>query len=46
MLLIRIPWHEVSEQNEVRTARYLEGLLSTHGIPYRTVLVSSQPSPL
>jgi hypothetical protein len=36
--LIRIPWKEVSRSDEVRTARYLQQLLYTNGIPYLPVL--------
>ena len=39
VMLIRIPWSEVSYRDDVRTARFLERLLYTHGIPYRSVLV-------
>lgn len=35
--LIRIPWNEVSCQNPVRTGRFLERLLYTHGIPFRPI---------
>ena len=36
--LIRIPWSDVSYGDEVRTARFLEHLLYTNGIPYRSVI--------
>jgi very-short-patch-repair endonuclease len=39
VLLIRIPWSEVTVQNEVRTARFLERLLNRHQIPHQSVLV-------
>ena len=38
VLLIRIPWNEVSCKDEVRAARYLERLLHTHHVPYQSVL--------
>jgi hypothetical protein len=38
VLLIRIPWAEVSYSNEVRTARYLQQLLYTKGIPHQTIV--------
>ena len=47
VMLIRIPWSEVSCQDEVRTARFLERLLYTHHLPYKSVLipVSGPPGP-
>lgn len=42
VLLVRIPWSAVSASDEVRTARFLERLLHTHGIPFRAIL--SPPS--
>lgn len=33
--LVRIPYHEVSASNELKTARYLERMLNAHGIPFR-----------
>lgn len=32
--LIRIPYHEISANNELKTARYLERMLHAHGIPF------------
>jgi hypothetical protein len=47
--LVRISWAEVSQRDPVRTARFLERLLYTHGLPYRSALVSAggqrDPSP-
>ena len=40
--LIRIPWMQVSCRDEVRTARFLEQLLYTHGIPHRSVLKAAE----
>ena len=34
VLLVRIPWHEVSLSDQVKTARYLERLLASHHIPF------------
>jgi hypothetical protein len=39
VLLVRIPWSEVSFRDEVRTARFLERLLYTNGVPFQSVLV-------
>jgi hypothetical protein len=36
--LIRIPWSEVCFSDPVRTARFLERLLYTHGLPFRSIL--------
>lgn len=38
VLLIRIPWHQVRSNDEVRTAQYLERLLLSHDVPFRSVL--------
>jgi hypothetical protein len=38
VLLIRIPWNDVSVSNEVQTARFLEKLLYHHGLAYRSVV--------
>lgn len=43
--LIRVPWKEVSCKDEVRTARYLQQLLYTHGVPYLPVLDDRPPPP-
>jgi hypothetical protein len=40
--LLRIPWGQISGQDPVRTARFLEKLLYTHGIPYRSLLSDAQ----
>lgn len=32
--LIRLPYHEMSANNELKTARYLERMLHAHGIPF------------
>jgi hypothetical protein len=39
--LLRIPWHSVSAGNPERTARFLERLLYSGGIPFRSALVTS-----
>lgn len=41
--LIRIPWSEVSFRDTLRTARFLERLLYTHGLPYRPVTEDGPP---
>ena len=38
VLLIRIPWKDVSVTNEVQTALFLEKLLYRHGLAYRSVV--------
>ena len=42
--LIRIPWTAVAVGEPAHTARFLERLLYTHGLPYRRVTVSD-PGP-
>jgi hypothetical protein len=42
--LIRIPYHKVSCSDQVRTTRFLESILHTHGIPFRSLIVSSSSS--
>jgi very-short-patch-repair endonuclease len=37
--LIRIPWTSVSARDTAHTARFLERLLYTHSIPFRSVLL-------
>lgn len=39
VMLIRIPWSEVSVRDATLTARYLEQLLVVHGIPFRSAPV-------
>lgn len=41
--LIRISWTEVSYRDPVRTARFLERLLYTHGLPYRSLTGGVDP---
>ena len=43
--LIRIPWTSVSASDTVHTARFLEGLLYSHGIAYRSVVSDGRRAP-
>ena len=38
VLLIRIPWHQVSLSDHSKTANYLETLLRSHHIPFRSLI--------
>lgn len=33
-----VTWHEVSSTDQVKTAQYLEKLLRSHHIPFRSLL--------
>lgn len=37
VLMIRIPWSEVSVRDTTLTARYLERLLTVHSVPFRSI---------
>lgn len=44
VLLIRIPWHQVSLSDHAKTAQYLETLLRTHHIPFRSLMPTKAAS--
>jgi hypothetical protein len=40
--LIRIPWGQIAPSDPVRTARFLEKMLYTKGIPFHTILTDAK----